>query len=70
MKQKHMETGKYQSNITSASSKYTQLLRQHCPSKNKDKIATPTHTSKKITMSSRKSTNLLQTNIMRKTDPT
>ena len=61
-----METGKYKSNITNASSKYTQLLRQHHISKHNDNIAIPTHKSKQITTSSRKSTNILKTNIMEK----
>ena len=66
MKQKNMETGKYKSNITSTSSKYTQLLRQHRIRKHNDNIATPIHKSKQITTSSRENTNLLQTKIMEK----
>ena len=53
MKQKNMETGKYASNINSASSKYTQLLRQYCINKNNNKIETPTNKSKQIKTSSR-----------------
>ena len=53
MKQKNMETGKYASNINSASSKYTQLLRQYRINKNNNKIETPTNKSKQIKTSSR-----------------
>ena len=53
MKQKNMEIAKYASNINSASSKYTQLLRQYCINKNNNKIKTSTNKSKQIKTSSR-----------------